>query len=125
MEIQQIEQNVDSLLSACGFKKDGAEQPLRVLLHHLYSAVAMYKETNDSERAVIAKTNKKFRSIFELNFNLKERKRNNKAKEGLSPRPLYKEKENKKEIEQKTPPLQGAKFRAVWKREGKPSERNV
>ena len=97
MEIQQIEQNVDSLLSACGFKKDGGEQPVRVLLHHLYSAVAMYKEIGASERAVIAKTNKKFRSIYELNFNLKERKRNNKAKDGLSPTPSFKEKENKKE----------------------------
>ena len=101
MEIQQIEQNVDSLLSACGFKKDGAEQPLRVLLHHLYSAVAMYKETSDSERAVIAKTNKKFRSIFEINFNLKQRKRNNKEKDRVPPTTPLQDKENKKEKDEK------------------------
>ena len=103
MEIQQIEQNVDSLLSACGFKKDGAEQPLRVLLHHLYTAVAMYKEMDFKDKAIIAKTNKKFRSIFEINFNLKQRKRNNKEKDRVPPTTPLQDKENKKEKDEKPP----------------------
>ena len=103
MEIQHIEQNVDSLLSACGFKKDGEEQPLRVLLHHLYTAVAMYKEMDFKDKAIIAKTNKKFRSIFEINFNLKQRKRNNKEKDRVPPTTPLQDKENKKEKDEKPP----------------------
>ena len=98
MNIQETENSVDMLLSTFGFKKqEGEEQPLRVLLHHLYTAVAMYKEMDFKDKAIIAKTNKKFRSIFEINFNLKQRKRNNKEKDRVPPTTPLQDKENKKE----------------------------
>ena len=104
MNIQETENNVDMLLSTCGFKKqEGEEQPLRALLHHLYTAVAMYKETSFTEKAIIAKTNKKFSSIFDVNFNLKQRKRNNKEKDRVPPRTPLQDKENKKEKDEKPP----------------------
>ena len=107
MEIQQIEHYVEDLLTVSGFREDGAEHHLWVLLRHLYSAVAMFEHLSDEDKEIVASTQKKLRYFFETKCELKERKRNNKAKEGLSPRPLFKEKENKKEIEQKTPPLAG------------------
>jgi len=107
MEIQQIERYVEDLLTVSGFREDGAEHHLWVLLRHLYSAVAMYEHLSDEDKEIVASTQKKLRYFFETKCELKERKRNKKAKENNTPTPPLKEKENKKEIEEKTPPLAG------------------
>lgn len=102
MEIPKIERYVEDLLTVSGFREDGEEHHLWVLLRHLYSAVAMYEHVSDEDRLVIAQTQKKLKYFFETKCELKERKRRKKETEKNTPTPPYKEKENKKEIVKKT-----------------------
>lgn len=107
MEIPKIERYVSDLLTVSGFSEEGAEHHLWVLLHHLYSAVAMYEQLSAEDKEIIAATQKKLKYFFESNCKLKERKRRKNEKANNSPTTPLKEKENKKEIEVKTPPLAG------------------
>ena len=102
MEIPKIERYVSDLLTVSGFSEEGAEHHLWVLLHHLYSAVAMYEQLSDDDKAVVAETQKKLKYFFETKCNLKDRKRKKTEKESLPPPPPSKEKENKKEKVEKT-----------------------
>ena len=102
MEVQKIERYVEDLLTVSGFRRDGAEQHLWLLLHHLYSAVAMYELMSAEDKVIIADTQKKLRYFFDSKCDLKERKRTKKEKEGMPPHPHAKEKENKKEKDEKT-----------------------
>lgn len=102
MEEQKIERYVTDLLTISGFREDGEGHTLWTLLHHLYSAVAMFEVATAKEKETIAKTQKKLRYFFAAKCDLKERKRNNKENESIPPTPPIKEKENKKEIDEKT-----------------------
>ena len=102
MEIQQIERYVEDLLTVSGFREDGAEHHLWVLLRHLYSAVAMYEHLSDEDKEIVASTQKKLRYFFESKCNLKERKGKKREKEETPPAPLLEEKEKIKRKEQKT-----------------------
>ena len=64
MEIQRIEQYVEDLLTVSGFREDGEEHQLWVLLRHLYCAVAMYEQMSEEDKAIIASTQKKLRYFF-------------------------------------------------------------
>ena len=99
MEIPKIERYVSDLLTVSGFSEEGAEHHLWVLLHHLYSAVAMYEQLSAEDKAVVAETQKKLKYFFETKCNLKERKNKKTEKEETSPTPPIEEKEkiNKKE----------------------------
>ena len=103
METENIERYVSDLLEALDIcRNDEAMQPLRLLLHHLYSAVAMYEQMDDEEKKLIAYMQEKLRNYFTEKYNLKERRRN-KKKESLPPAPPTKEKA-KKEKAEKNPP---------------------
>ena len=99
MDIPKIERYVSDLLTVSGFSEEGAEHHLWVLLHHLYSAVAMYEQLSAEDKAVVAETQKKLKYFFETKCNLKERKNKKTEKEAISPTPPIEEKEkiNKKE----------------------------
>ena len=98
MDQQKIEGYVEDLLTVSGILKDGAEQPVWLLLHHLYSAVAMYELMNPQQRALIAGIQRKLRYFFDAKCDLKERKRKQ-EKENTPPHPLYKEKARKEKEE--------------------------
>ena len=98
MDQQKIERYVEDLLTVSGILKDGAEQPVWQLLHHLYSAVAMYELMNPQQRALIAGIQRKLRYFFDAKCDLKERKRKQ-EKENTPPHPLYKEKARKEKEE--------------------------
>ena len=98
MDQQKIERYVEDLLTVSGILKDGAEQPVWLLLHHLYSAVAMYEQMNPQQRALIAGIQRKLRYFFDAKCDLKERKRKQ-EKENTPPHPLYKEKARKEKEE--------------------------
>ena len=93
---QDIERYVEDLLTVSGFRKDGADRHLWVLLHHLYSAVAMYEHMSVEDKVVIATTQKKLRYFFESKCELKERRRKGLEKEKKSPTPPIKEKDTPK-----------------------------
>ena len=112
MEIQQIERYVEDLLTVSGFREDGAEHHLWVLLRHLYSAVAMYEHLSDEDKEIVASTQKKLRYFFETKCNLKERKAKKREKEETPPAPLLEEKEKIKRKEQKRSLSQKRKFSA-------------
>ena len=97
MEIPKTEQYVSDLLTVSGFHEEGAEHHLWVLLHHLYSAVAMYEHLSKEDKTIVASTQKKLKYFFETKCELKERKRRKTEKEGFPLQPLSNEKENKKE----------------------------
>ena len=98
MEQEKIERYVEDLLTVSGICRDGGEQRTWLLLHHLYSAVAMYEQMSDEEKTLIAGMQKKLRYFFSSKCDLKERRRNQR-KESFPPNPLLKEKENKEEDE--------------------------
>ena len=98
----QIEKYVEDLLTVSGFTPDEGDGRLWSLLHHLYSAVAMYEHMTEEEKAVIKATQKKLRYFFETNCNLRKRKRTKNEREKVSPTPPLKEKEKEKEIELRT-----------------------
>ena len=98
MDQQKIERYVEDLLTVSGILKDGAEQPVWLLLHHLYSAVAMYELMNPQQRSLIAGIQRKLRYFFDAKCDLKERKRKQ-EKENTPPHPLYNEKARKEKEE--------------------------
>ena len=110
MEIQQIEHYVEDLLTVSGFREDGAEHHLWVLLRHLYSAVAMFEHLSDEDKEIVASTQKKLRYFFETKCNLKERKGKKREKEETPPDSLLEEKEKIKRKEQKTTHTPKKKF---------------
>lgn len=102
MKETEIERYVSDLLTVSGFRNDGAEHRLWVLLHHLYSAVALWEQATDEERQMVEAMRKKLQYFFSAKINLKERKRKKTEKENLSPKPPIKEKEKQKEKAEKT-----------------------
>jgi len=98
MSYEKIEQNTDALLRVIGADKEGVGLPVRLLLHHLLTARAMFDEMDEQERKNVRKFNKKLRNVFDSNFVLKEGKRK-KEKETSSPAPLLLEKEIKEKDE--------------------------
>ena len=101
----QIEKYVEDLLTVSGFTPDEGDGRLWSLLHHLYSAVAMYEHMTDEEKAVIKTTQVKLKYFFETKINLRETRKKKNEREKVSPTPPLKEKENKKERKERTPPL--------------------
>lgn len=102
LNTNDIERYVSDLLTVSGFRSDGEEQHLWLLLHHLYCAVAMYEQMGDDDKVIIADTQKKLKYFFCTKCNLKERKRTKTEKESIPPYPHANEKENKKEKDEKT-----------------------
>lgn len=102
LNTNDIERYVSDLLTVSGFRSDGEEQHLWLLLHHLYCAVAMYEQMGDDDKVIIADTQKKLKYFFCTKCNLKERKRTKNEKESIPPYPHANEKENKKEKDEKT-----------------------
>ena len=107
MKESEIERYVSDLLTVSGFRNDGAEHRLWVLLHHLYSAVALWEQATDEERQVVESMRKKLQYFFSAKIKLKETKRNKKENEKLPPTPPLKGKEKEKEKTEKTPPPVG------------------
>ena len=101
MIYEETLQSVDSLLKAVGIYKEGVEQSVRLLMHHLLAARAMYEEMSEQERRTVARLQKKLRDVFDAKCELKERKRKQR-KENTSPAPLPKEKENKEKEQKNT-----------------------
>ena len=100
METERIERYVNDLLEVSGVcRSDEAAQPVRRLLHHLYTAVAMYELMGDDERGLIACIQKKLRYFFSSRCDLKERKRN-REKEKSPLHPSYKEKETEVKVKE-------------------------
>lgn len=92
MKETEIERYVSDLLTVSGFRHDGAEHRLWVLLHHLYSAVALWEQATDEERQMVEAMRKKLQYFFSAKIKLKETKRNKKENEKLPPTPPIKEK---------------------------------
>ena len=101
MKESEIERYVSDLLTVSGFRHDGAEHRLWVLLHHLYSAVALWEQATDEERQMVESMRKKLQYFFSAKINLKERKRKKTEKEKLPPTPPLKGKEKQKERAEK------------------------
>lgn len=101
MDIDKIERYVSDLLTVSGMRCDGEGHRLWVLLHHLYSAVAMWEQLDGDGRTMVADMQQKLRYFFSAKCDLKERKRNKTEKESFPPHPLTTEKENKKEKDEK------------------------
>ena len=93
-----IERYVDDLLEVSGMCRGGAEPRVRVLLHRLFVAVALYDQLSADERQLVKEMQRKLKYFFCAKFDLKERKRN-KEKEQISPTPPKKEKEEKEKGE--------------------------
>ena len=98
--VEEIEKWVEDTLRLKGFDYGCKEENVFLLLRHLFSAVAMYDDMDAYNRAIVDVYVKKFKSVFNSKFSLKERKRNKQKKEKVSPNPLLKDKETNKEIEQ-------------------------
>ena len=101
MKESEVERYVSDLLTVSGFRNDGAEHRLWVLLHHLYSAVALWEQATDEERQMVEAMRKKLQYFFSAKIKLKETKRNKKENEKLPPTPPIKEKEKQKEKAEK------------------------
>ncbi len=99
--VEEIERWVEDTLRLKGFDYGCKEENVFLLLRHLFCAVAMYDDMDAYNRAIVDVYVKKFKSVFNSKFSLKERKRNKQKKEKVSPNPLLKDKETNKEIEQK------------------------
>ena len=67
MKESEIERYVSDLLTVSGFRHDGAEHRLWVLLHHLYSAVALWEQASDEERQVVEALRVKLQFFFGKN----------------------------------------------------------
>jgi hypothetical protein len=102
MKETEVERYVSDLLTVSGFRNDGAEHRLWVLLHHLYSAVALWEQATDEERQMVEAMRKKLQYFFSAKIKLKETKRNKKENEKLPPTPPLKGKEKQKEKTEKT-----------------------
>jgi len=72
-----------------------------VLLHHLYSAVALWEQATDEERQMVEAMRVKLPYFFSAKIKLKETKRNKKENEKLPPTPPLKGKEKQKEKTEK------------------------
>ena len=101
MKESEIERYVSDLLTVSGFRHDGAEHRLWVLLHHLYSAVALWEQASAEERETVEAMRKKLQYFFSAKISLRERKRKKTENEKLPPTPPIKEKEKPKEIEER------------------------
>ena len=100
METERIERYVNDLLEVSGVcSSDEAVRPVRRLLHHLYTAVAMYELMGDDERGLIACIQKKLRYFFTSRCDLKEKKKQRKSKH--SPHTPYKGKRKQRKSREK------------------------
>ena len=102
MKETEVERYVSDLLTVSGFRNDGAEHRLWVLLHHLYSAVALWEQASAEERETVEAMRKKLQYFFSAKISLRERKRKKTENEKLPPTPPIKEKEKQKEKAEKT-----------------------
>lgn len=99
-EYEKIERYVSNLLTLSGVDLEG-ESAAGTLLFHAYVAVAMFELMNAKERALVKGIQRRIKSFFSVNVNLRERKRKT-AKEILPPTPLSIEKDNKEKEENTT-----------------------
>ena len=100
MQVELIEGMIANKLELSGMKNEGAEGQCRSLLHHLFTAVEMYRLMIPQEKQTAAEWYHFFAKDFRVNQFLKELK-SKKDKEKTAPAPHRKEK-NKKEKSQKT-----------------------
>ena len=101
MQVELIESMIANKLELSGMKNEGVEGQCRSLLHHLFTAVEMYRLMIPQEKQTAAEWYHFFAKDFRVNQFLKELK-SKKDKEKTAPAPHRKEK-NKKEKVQKTP----------------------
>ena len=100
MQVELIESMIANKLELSGMKNEGVEGQCRSLLHHLFTAVEMYRLMIPQEKQTAAEWYHFFAKDFRVNQFLKELK-SKKDKEKTAPAPHRKEK-NKKEKVQKT-----------------------
>ena len=100
MQQELIEGMIANKLELSGMKNEGVEGQCRSLLHHLFTAVEMYRLMIPQEKQTAAEWYHFFAKDFRVNQFLKELKSKN-NKEKTAPAPHRKEK-NKKEKSQKT-----------------------
>ena len=100
MQVELIESMIANKLELSGMKNEGVEGQCRSLLHHLFTAVEMYRLMIPQEKQTAAEWYHFFAKDFRVNQFLKELK-SKKNKEKTAPAPHRKEK-NKKEKSQKT-----------------------
>ena len=100
MQQELIEGMIANKLELSGMKNEGVEGQCRSLLHHLFTAVEMYRLMIPQEKQTAAEWFHFFAKDFRVNQFLKELK-SKKDKEKTAPAPHRKEK-NKKEKSQKT-----------------------
>ena len=99
MQVELIEGMIANKLELSGMKNEGAEGQCRSLLHHLFTAVEMYRLMIPQEKQTAAEWYHFFAKDFRVNQFLKELKSKNKQ-EKKSPTPL-KKRNNKKQKTQK------------------------
>ena len=100
MQVELIEGMIANKLELSGMKNEGVEGQCRSLLHHLFTAVEIYRLMIPQEKQTATEWYNFFAKDFRVNLFLKELK-SKKNKEKTAPAPHRKEK-NKKEKVQKT-----------------------
>ena len=100
MQQELIEGMIANKLELSGMKNEGVEGQCRSLLHHLFTAVEIYRLMIPQEKQTATEWYNFFAKDFRVNLFLKELK-SKKNKEKTAPAPHRKEK-NKKEKVQKT-----------------------
>ena len=80
MNIEEITNKVDILLTDKGLSKDCGEQPARQLLLHLYTAIDIYRYMTQTEKDEAGRWYRVFKTSFSLRNFLKERKRHRERK---------------------------------------------
>ena len=100
MQVELIESMIANKLELSGMKNEGVEGQCRSLLHHLFTAVEMYRLMIPQEKQTAAEWYHFFAKDFRVNQFLKELK-SKKNKEKTAPAPHRKEK-TIKEKSQKT-----------------------
>lgn len=97
---EKIQSRVNNLLEVSGIMKLDGEHPVRQALHHLYTAVAMYEQMSDVDRAFADKTKSKLSKLITPRLTLKMRdEKRKKNKEKFSPTPPIKGKIKKEKTE--------------------------
>ena len=101
MNIGQIEQWAEGLLTVALVAKEGEEANVHRCLHHLFVAVKLFDQMSEEEQKVCQNVIELTKRMFFSKFTLKERKRQRKEKKNLPHTPSDKEKEKIKEKAEK------------------------
>ena len=80
MNIEEITNKVDILLTDKGLSKDCGDQAVRLLLYHLYTAIDIYRYMTQTEKDEAGRWYRVFKTSFSLRNFLKERKRHRERK---------------------------------------------